>query len=1344
MALELLYRPRDSLGILRGSSTLSNETLGQICRQLKEIIKQRTDVNESNLLWPLVSDLSLSVLNPDPRFLHGVERLHQVLEEHASKDAIALDHLGSDGNRQRFSYSTVDWLSTALALKLQSILRRPQSTNGARSHVVPILVPQTPELYIALIAILKAGAAFCPLNADAPKERVKFVARDVAADLIITTTANESLVSWDHGPEIFLLDNLDDIEMGQELPPLANVTADSLAYMMYTSGSTGKPKGVGISHMAVCQAILAHQEHIPTFDRLLQFAAPTFDVFVFEVFFTLFRGSTVVSCNRQEMLGDLPGTINRLEVDAVELTPTVVTGLLRTRASVPRLRLLLTIGEKLTNPIVKGFGESPQQNGILYGMYGPTEATIHCTLSSKMQSNHNASVIGVPLATVSSFIIEPRPLAGTSSGNFVVLPVGHIGELAIGGYQLTNGYNNRPEQNAQAFIDTPQHGRVYRTGDKARQLPGGELEYLGRLTSEQVKLRGQRLELGEIEDVLRSARGITNATAALIDDVLVAFCFTESDDITRHNVAEKCRLWLPRSMVPGDLVLLHEVPRLPSGKIDKGKLESDYRSGHNTMLSDQSSLDDDTEQHIADVARELLGDRYAGSKSLAAAGLDSLTAIRFTTRLQELGLNVGAVDILNADSVKDIGVLAKKNQLPAARRCVDDGDDRREDHASFRGIAMDQVRAVANPADIVDIIRCTPIQIAMLAETAINSQAYCNWIEVELPAKVSYLDVESALRRMATENEILRSGFLFLEGPPATYAQIIWTELSSSQLDTVSVFDRHFALNSIQSLLRPLRFSTACIDGRLHLLVQIHHALYDGWTWEHILSDLELILTNHNPPHRPQYRNIVDYFSKASKPNTNKPSLEFWTTQLNGLVVNPLPNFHGRNDIGQSLGFAHRKMKIIMRELEAISRELSVAPLAFFQAALAYLLSSYLGSSDIVFGTVSSGRTLPVNGVEHIMGPCITALPTRLDLACSQTVADLVRFLHRANRESLEHSAISLREIKRVTGIESGKLLFDVLIVWQQTTRPISSTPRLVTEINKADFLEYKLTLEIEPSRECIVVKANYQQAVFPHAQVDLILDQIDQLVECMALSAAKTLDEVGQCFGEGSLSIQNPLIQRPSDQETLTSCFERTAREDPQRAAIDFARLIVGNKIDLETLSYKRLNQRANQLAHFLLSQHVPTTGPVCICMEKSTALYISILAVIKAGLGYLPLTPETPPGRLQHILIEADVKLCLTTPTVRDTVRDTNDIHFFDAENLDCGNYPNTNLSLKYDGSNLAYAVFTSGSTGAPKGVLVTYENLRSNLSVLKAVYPMSRASRLLQSCSQAFDGKAHAAMT
>jgi amino acid adenylation domain-containing protein len=378
-------------------------------------------------------------------------------------------------------------------LRIQESLPKgnSQTEQPHRQHIVPVLLPQSPSLYISQLAILQSGGAFCPINLDAPQERIKFVVEDVSAGLLITSSEFKDVVSWKNGPIVILVDEFPVLPEGEVLQPGVSreVTAEDLAYVMYTSGSSGTPKGVAVSHLAVSQSLLAHERHIPQFKRFLQFAAPSFDVSVFEIFFPFIRGCTLVGCDRSQLLNDLPGILNSLEVDAAELTPTVVGSLLQKRSNAPGLKLLLTIGEMLTTPIVEEFGASETKPCMLYGMYGPTEAAIHCTIYPEMAASTKPGNIGVPFDTVSTFIAAAST-GPEDAANLKFLPVGELGELVLGGPQLAHGYLNREEQNKAAFV-TFKGRNYYRTGDKARQLDDGTIEILGRMSGGQVKLRGK-------------------------------------------------------------------------------------------------------------------------------------------------------------------------------------------------------------------------------------------------------------------------------------------------------------------------------------------------------------------------------------------------------------------------------------------------------------------------------------------------------------------------------------------------------------------------------------------------------------------------------------------------------------------------------------------------------------------------------------------------------------------------------------------------------------------------------------------------------------------------------------
>lgn len=432
----------------------------------------------------------LSILNPHPRKIPGPELLHELVpNEVGSGGVAAIEYLSPHGTIEHLSYSQLNRRANAFAQTLRSTWERATATSIAKHFIAPIFISQCPELYISELGALKAGAAFCPISLDVPEERLRFILHDVDAKILITTTELRDGLPDLEGVTVISVDDIPSENDDENFQ--IDITPSQPAYIMYTSGSTGQPKGVVLSHSAATQALLAHERHIPKFSRFLQFANPTFDVSVFEIFFPLSRGCTVVSGERRQMLNDLPRFINRMDIDAAELTPSVASSLLHGRASVPTLRVLLTIGEMLKRDVVEEFGGTLEGNGVLYGMYGPTEATIHCTSQTSFSKTMSVGNIGVPLDTVSAFIVRPASSGAPSQEGLYILPVGEEGELAVGGHQLADGYLNRVEQTTTSFVRHPDYGMLYRTGDRARLTSFGTLECLGRISGGQVKLRGQ-------------------------------------------------------------------------------------------------------------------------------------------------------------------------------------------------------------------------------------------------------------------------------------------------------------------------------------------------------------------------------------------------------------------------------------------------------------------------------------------------------------------------------------------------------------------------------------------------------------------------------------------------------------------------------------------------------------------------------------------------------------------------------------------------------------------------------------------------------------------------------------
>ncbi|KIH95295.1 hypothetical protein SPBR_03881 [Sporothrix brasiliensis 5110] len=1220
----------------------------------------------------MVDKKPLSILNPEPRKLPGPALLHllvsgaedgdrtdaaaasdhNVARAHAEavSQPLALDYKAPDGTHVTLSYPELHNIALVLAVEISRRLDAVAdvSTGSAvpatDEFVVPVLIPQAPELYVSLLAVLKSGGAFCPIQLDAPPDRIRFILDDVGAGIILTTSAMAARLpeGIKASLQVMLVDELhlfDGRYVGpetSETPMSSARTAgpDDLAYVMYTSGSTGTPKGVGVPHGAATQSLLSHDRHVPSFQRFLQFAAPTFDVSVFEIFFPWFRGATLVCCSRADMLDDLPAVITSLDVDACELTPTVAGSLLQSRANAPGLKLLLTIGEMLTEPVIREFGAGPEQTSILWAMYGPTEAAIHCTLQPALDGTASVKNIGFPLDTVSAYILAIPDEEGDGSDKDVcrdprLAQMGEVGELAVGGHQLARGYINRPEQTAAAFIDTQQYGRLYRTGDKARVTEQGTLECSGRLSGGQVKLRGQRIELGEVEQAVLRTDGCLGSVAAVINGILVAFCdvgpkaflaaaFTGLEEA----ILDSCRSWLPRFMVPGDIVLMPDFPRLPSGKVDRKQLSNEYTELNTEQATEPppEEFEDDLDYTLHQVARSVLGSTIGNTVPLAAAGLDSLKAFRFAATIRAAGFPHSTpevsdnIEAQNQDYVIEASELFADNEL---------------------------VRSNFKLEDVERVVECTPVQVAMLAETLANPRAYCNWVELGLRENTPREKIFKALGHQISQHEALRTGFAQYHG-------------------------RFVQLDTEEKLLMPFYVDIAEADlnkvGDIRVLLHMHHAMYDGWSLDLILRDLNSAL-------RGEFILSANHYSF-------QPSA--------------LPELNARRDVTGRILTRETVLSSVdgtpvdKAHIDRVANAVGCSTQTLFQAALAWLWSGLVGSPDVVLGTVTSGRTIPVDNIMDIVGPCLQTVPLRADLSRMRTIRDLLLNIHASNRALLAHAFLPLPEIKKIAGIRPGQSLYDVLFVYQESMFSNGNEDEFVREIDHKDYLETKMLWEVEPQAKhgqrngTFRIRTTFYTDSFPQVQVEMLLKQYAAALEHIVANMNDTLSAVYAGIPVALQSRHNLDYRTFDGHPDLAQLVQETSKRFPTRPAVCFATSFNDGENDGErsmqytTVTFDELNRMANQIARCLRKSLGAKTGDaVAIVMEKSVLLYAGILGILKAG-------------------------------------------------------------------SRIANIVYTSGSTGVPKGVCVTQLNICSNLDVLSRIYPISPeiGGRLLQSCSQAFD--------
>ena len=1314
--------------MLSCASIIPQSHLRQLVLQLQVALHHVLSLKSPSVPRAGASELSLSISNYPPSYLKGPRLLHELISQEVSRLATAIEFWDHENQRISLSYEDLEKSSSNLALNLLHI-RSQRSQPTTRASPIILFLPQSPALYISMIAVLKTASAFCTLSVDLPPDRINFILKDTAADIVIAESSlvNRIPKSEDGFPEIIPFDDelCGNTGLTSKSLALPKILDGDLAYLYYTSGSTGIPKGVAIPHCSVVQSLLAHDVFVPSFSRFLQFATPTFDVFIFEVFFPLFRGATLVSQNRQHLLLDLPGFINENEIDAAELTPSVARDLLQKRAKVPRLKLLITIGEMLTQPVIREFANDEDNSGILLAAYGPTECAVHCTIQPNFPNTARQGIIGKPLDTVAAFVIKAGNFNSTDEKSNI-MPVGQVGELAIGGNQLADGYINRPKESRNSFIKTHNFGVLYRTGDIVRQLPDGTLEMLGRINSDQVKLRGQRVELGEVENTLSLAKSCLGACVMIIDNLLIAFCAVQSKEASTESFKLACKRWLPSYMVPAKIILLEKFPYLASGKMNRKALEQLYRDSLSTTIKSS-----DNASHVLKVlhglASEILDHAVDVNDEHLIDSLDSLTTIRFVSSSRKLGYKVTMLDLIEAGCLKDVAekvssTMNERSQDDPIKPLIPLDKELIDRKMPFLSTML---------AEVDQLVQSTPIQLAMLSQTLLNPSMYCNWILLRFSPPIDCDRVRRHIFKLAHSNEILRSGFL--SSDPTI--QIIWKCLSDEQVTEVDRINYDYSLSCENELLRPFRAQIREYENSILVLIQLPHFMYDGWSLDLMLADMSDLCDGKELNPRPQYRKVSEYYQRYHTLDEYELSRNFWREQVQNISTSSLTNYNGYDVDGNHQLTSFRDIKYNPETIPG-EENLPFSSQVLIQSAFAYLLCSYYGKSDITFGLVTSGRTLPVADADKIVGPCINTVPVHIQMSKMRTVADLLQNVHDLSREVLKYGLLPLRDIKSLSNLDQGSPMFDTLFNWQKPVRAVDSFEKQhIQLVDSADFLEFKLVLEVEPGELSLRLKVRYHSSVFHENQAKVLLNQVEELTKIFNKSQQISLISLSQRLSQSNLSISH-MSKRDEPYINPVKMIQSMARTCPDSPAVQYYTAFDKHQRSFEVMTYEHLNRHTNSLARCIRATVRKSTEIIPICMYKSIDAYVAILSVVKAGFGYLFILPETPHRRKIAILGQSGTDLCMSHSRSAKMLKDISDFTILNIGTLDLSKYPSDDLNLIHNERSVAYATFTSGTSGNPKGVLVTLKNLQSNVHVLSDQYPAFRGDRLLQFCSLSFD--------
>ncbi|WP_164018189.1 non-ribosomal peptide synthetase [Pyxidicoccus trucidator] len=1199
---------------------------------------------------------------------------------------------------------------------------------GADSRVAVCVERGGFDLVVAMLATLEAGGAFLPLDPAHPPERLAYLLQDSAAQVLLTHSAILERLP-EHEALSVCLDVADEVPSGQAsiLPLTPDALAysvsrmdlleaehpalspDDLAYVIYTSGSTGRPKGTLLHHRGLVNTALAAARslRLAPGERALQLASPAFDASVWEVFSVLLSGATLVLAPREQLMPgeELQALLASQRITTVTSTPTVLSRL--QPESLPALRTVASAGEALPPTLARRWGEGR----LLLNAYGPTETTV-CASVTPGPVDPERITIGRPFANTRLYVLDAglRPL-----------PVGVPGELYIGGVGVALGYLNRPELTAERFLTDPfstePRARLYRTGDRARWLPDGELEYLGRIDF-QVKLRGLRIELGEIEAALLDQPSVHEAVVLVREDAsgdprLVAYVVPKSSaslvvedatpdlDLAPLRAALKQRL--PEYMVPSAFVVLGALPLSPTGKLDRKALPAP--AAPQLVSADPAEAPrTPVEQLLADAFAEVLSlPRVGVNDDFFALGGHSLLATRVVSRIRSsLGITLALRGLFEAPTVamlaRHLQAAATQVRLPALVRASREGSLPLS-FAQQRLWFVDQL---------------------IPGDAAYNIPAAL-WLS-------GALDVESlrrAFEELVRRHEVLRTTFTVTRGVPA---QLIHApsrfELPVVEVSTESTEEsRAEALRLCQEDARQpfslsqgplLRASLLKLGTEEHVLrINMQHSISDGWSVGVLVRELAMLygaFQAERPSPLPelavQYADYAVWQRDWLQGEVLDTQLAWWKEQLQGLTPLELPTDFARPAVrrqrGGMVGVAFPKA--LADDLQKLARQEGATLFMVLVAGFQVLLARYSGQQDVTVGTPIAGRGS--QELESLLGVFVNTLVLRARMEDRPTFRTLLSRVKDMTLGAFAHQDIpfeKLVEALEPTRDLSRQPLFQVMFALQNAPMGDPALPGLSVRLQEIDngTSKFDFTLSLMETAQGLGGYLNYDADLFEAATMERLVAHYQRLLEGICRAPQQRVDTL-ELMTDAEL--REVLVDwnatstlYPAD-ASVHALFEAQADRTPSAVAV-----VAG---DVE-VTYAELEQRANQLARRLVDMRVGPEVRVGVCLERSVDLVVAMLAILKAGGAYVPLDPAHPAERLAYMLADSGVPILLTHGTLGEGL-DAPGILLLnlDTERPVLGAMSHQRVRSHVTPDGLAYIIYTSGSTGRPKGVAVHHQ--------------------------------------
>jgi amino acid adenylation domain-containing protein len=1232
-----------------------------------------------------------------------------------------------------------------LETRANRLARHLRSLGCGQETRVAVAMERSLELLVALLATLKSGAAYVPLDPDYPRERLDFMLADAKPAVLLLQerlraglpeTAAQVLPLHSGGRESEGFD-------GAALDEPAD--DQQLAYVIYTSGSTGRPKGAMGHHAGIRNRLLWMQDayRLSAADTVLQKTPDSFDVSVWEFFWPLLAGARVAFALPGEHRDPaaLAARIAAEGVTVLHFVPSMLQLFLEEPGieACRSLRRVVASGEALTPELVRRFHE--RLPGVaLENLYGPTEASVDVTFQPCLPDAQGRTVpIGRPIANTRIHLMHPggRPV-----------PLGVAGELWIGGANVGRGYLGRPQLTAERFVpeslDFQGGSRAYRTGDLARRRPDGAIEYLGRI-DHQVKLRGVRIELGEIESALLGHSGIREAAVVVREDRgmrrLVGYVapagIATADELRRFLLAR-----LPEVMVPARFVELDALPLSPNGKLDRRALPAPDSA---SALADTEHVPPASplEEILAEVWSQVLDVTPVGVRdNFFALGGDSILSLQVVARMRQRGFDLTLQQVFQHQTVREL----------AREIAVSRGDAAPARINPFELVsAEDRDRLPGGLADAYPLAR---LQAGMLFHSALDpgTAVYHDLFSERLRGTFDEAALRRSIAQVLKGHPVLRTSFALtgfqeplqlihreIPGVPLT-VEDLRRRTAEEQEREVSAWleaERHRGFDWAQPPLLRFHVHRLGEDVFQHSL-SFHHSILDGWSAATLRTELMRVyissLRGEELPEPLPETGFRDFIALERQALESAATQEMWLRQLEGATATLLPRWPGpRPESPRGHDLFVPVSPETLDGLKRGAREAGVPLKSMLCASHLKVAQLVSGETDVIIGSVVNGRP-EQEGADESLGLFLNTLPFRMRLG-DESWAGLAQAAFALERDMLPHRRFPLAEIQAARG---GRPLFDM--VFGVIQFHVYKETRAMGEIQALSSFGYEETnfplgvnFGLDADGSHLAVRLNFSDAEILPEQVRAIGSYFERALAAIAgdvhapHAQAVLLSEVERRQVCEDWSRGAPAAPRLH----TARLFEDRVRQSPSALAV-----VAGGA----RLTYGELDRRASQVARSLRAQGVGPESRVAVCLDRSPALLVALLGVWKAGGAYVPLDPAYPLERLKLMLEDSGAAVLVTAegPLPGDLqdhigglpiLRLDANAPLRDAESGDLRGEPGSPESL-------AYIIYTSGSTGLPKGVLVPHGGLGNLAAAQAAVFDVRPGDRVLQFSPVSFD--------